>query len=226
MKIEELFGTLQQSMVETWRSHLKTSKYSEHIALDEYYSEIVGKVDTLIENWMGTHEKVEDYVNLLTDEEYESIAYLEALRDIVVEGRELMDSSELESNVDDILGLIDRTLYKLKELTENKVTSLSTYAKLTLEGKNLKEYISEEKARTNNGKEIAQEIIKAYFGGYEPKKLSDEGMKCETDEDMYKLIEKMELYYAHDVNSKDPYDESDIDTIHNTLTEWVKKHNK
>ena len=132
MKIEELFGTLQQSMVETWRSHLKTSKYSEHIALDEYYNAIVDLVDALIENWMGTHDKVEDYVNLLTDEEYESIQYLEALREIVIEGRDLMDSSELESNVDDILGLIDRTLYKLKELTESKVTPLSKYIKISI----------------------------------------------------------------------------------------------
>ncbi len=132
MKIEELFGTLQQSMVETWRSHLKTSKYSEHIALDEYYNAIVDLVDALVENWMGTHDKVENYVNLLNDEEYESIQYLEALRDIVVEGRDLMDSSELESNVDDILGLIDRTLYKLKELTESKVTPLSKYVKISI----------------------------------------------------------------------------------------------
>ena len=132
MKIEELFGTLQQSMVETWRSHLKTSKYSEHIALDEYYNAIVDLVDALVENWMGTHDKVEDYVNLLTDEEYESIQYLEALREIVIEGRDLMDSSELESNVDDILGLIDRTLYKLKELTESKVTPLSKYIKISI----------------------------------------------------------------------------------------------
>lgn len=130
MKIEELFGTLQQSMVETWRSHLKTNKYSEHIALDEYYNAIVDLVDTLVENWMGTHDKVEDYVNLLQDEEYESIQYLEALREIVVEGRDLMDSSELESNVDDILVLIDRTLYKLKELTESKITPLSKYLKI------------------------------------------------------------------------------------------------
>jgi len=132
MKIEEFFGTLQQSMVESWRSHLKTSKYSEHIALDEYYNDIVDKVDSLIENWMGIHGKVEEYVNLLTSDEYESVEYFEELRKIVEEGRELMDSSELESNVDDILGLIDRTLYKLKELTENKVTPLAKYIKVSL----------------------------------------------------------------------------------------------
>jgi len=132
MKIEELFGTLQQSMVESWRSHLKTSKYSEHIALDEYYNDIVDKVDSLIENWMGIHGKVEEYINLLTSDEYESVEYFEELRNIVEEGRELMDSSELESNVDDILSLIDRTLYKLKELTESKVTPLAKYIKVSL----------------------------------------------------------------------------------------------
>ena len=89
--------------------------------------------------------------------------------------------------------------------------------------KSLKEYLSESK---HNGKEIALDIVKTYFGGYEPKKLSDEGMKCETDEDMHKLIEDMEMFYVHQENAQDPYDESDRDEIHNTLTEWVKTHNK
>lgn len=128
--VEQFFGTIQQSMVESWKSHLKTSKYSEHIALDEYYSSIVDKVDSLIENYMGTHEKLEDYENLLTLNEYDSIEYFEQLREIVVDGRELMDSPELESCTDDILGLIDRTLYKLKNLTESKITPLSKYIKL------------------------------------------------------------------------------------------------
>lgn len=128
--VEQFFGTLQQSMVESWKSHLKTSKYSEHIALDEYYSSIVDKVDSLIENYMGTHEKLEDYENLLTLDEYDSIEYFEQLRQIVIDGRELMDSSELESGTDDILGLIDTTLYKLKNLTESKITPLSKYIKL------------------------------------------------------------------------------------------------
>lgn len=128
--VEQFFGTLQQSMVESWKSHLKTSKYSEHIALDEYYSSIVDKVDSLIENYMGTHEKLEDYENLLTLDEYDSIEYFEQLRQIVIDGRELMDSPELESSTDDILGLIDTTLYKLKNLTESKITPLSKYIKL------------------------------------------------------------------------------------------------
>lgn len=88
--------------------------------------------------------------------------------------------------------------------------------------KSLREYFESK----NNGKQIAHDIIKSYFGGYEPDKLSDEGMKCDSDEDMYALIEKMELYYVHQENSQDPYDDSDIDAIHNELTNWVKSHNK
>lgn len=90
--------------------------------------------------------------------------------------------------------------------------------------KTITEYINE--SSRNIGKHIAREIIKAYFGGYIPKKLSDEGMECPTDDDMYKLIEKMELYYVNQSYSEDPYDESDIDAIHAELTKWIREHNK
>ena len=88
--------------------------------------------------------------------------------------------------------------------------------------KNLKEYILE----ASNGKQIAKEIVKAYFGGYIPKKLSDEGMQCETDDDIYKLIEKMENYYVNQPYCNDPFDESDIDLIHSELLKYIKSHNK
>ena len=90
--------------------------------------------------------------------------------------------------------------------------------------KSITEYINE--GSRNNGHKIALDIIKTYFGGYLPKKLSDEGMECTTDDEMYKLIEKMELYYVNQPNCEDPYDESDIDAIHNDLTNWIRKHNK
>ena len=80
--------------------------------------------------------------------------------------------------------------------------------------------------KRNNGKEIALAIVKAYFGGYEPEKLSDDGMECKTDEEKYKLIENMEIYYVNQEDAQDPFDESDIDTIHYEVTKWVENHNK
>lgn len=119
MTIEEFFGTLQESVVMTWRKHLKTKKYSSHMALDEYYKDAPELIDGLIEAWQGTHDKVEDYVNLLKGKDFDTaVDYLTELRKITKEGRKLMDSSELESDVDSILSLIDGVIYKLKELKE------------------------------------------------------------------------------------------------------------
>ena len=120
MTVEEFFGTLQESVVMTWRKHLKTKKYSSHMALDEYYKEAPELIDALIEGWQGTHDKIENYVNLLEGKEFDTaVDYLTELRKITKEGRELMDSSELESDTIAILSLIDGVIYKLKELKEN-----------------------------------------------------------------------------------------------------------
>lgn len=119
MTINELFGTLQQSVTDTWRKHLQTGKYSKHMALDEYYTEMPEKVDALIEAWQSENDVVEDYVNLLDAKEYDAIEYLTELKKIVKEGRSLLGSSELESLCDDCLSQISSTLYKLKHLKES-----------------------------------------------------------------------------------------------------------
>jgi hypothetical protein len=128
--IEEFFGTLQQSTVEAWKKHLKTDKYSKHIALNEFYEDIVELVDTLIEDYMGIYGKVEDYKNLMTSEEMSAIEYLKELRDLCKNSsKELFDEddSELFSDIDNIVSLIDSTLYKLKELDETKLVSLKDF---------------------------------------------------------------------------------------------------
>ena len=134
MNIEELFGTLQQSVVASWRKHLKTDKYSKHEALDEFYKEMPELVDKLIEDWMGVNGKVEGYKNLLDDSaEMTAIEYLQQLKKIVKDGYELMGEKELEADLDSIASQIDSTLYKLKELDEHKtMKSLKNYISETL----------------------------------------------------------------------------------------------
>lgn len=131
MTPEEYFGTLQQSFVEIWKNHLQTGKYAAHKALNEYYDEIIEKVDKLIEDWMGIHGKVKDLTNTITTKFDDPISYLEALKKFAKDGRKELipeDDTELWSDVDDILGTIDSTMYKLKELKESKL-SLSDYLK-------------------------------------------------------------------------------------------------
>lgn len=121
MTIEELFGTLQQSIVAEWRKHLQTSKYSKHIALDEFYKEMPELVDTLIEDYNGhVGHKVEDFVNILKAEDYDALGYLQALHELAQAGYDLLpdDAPELKSDLDAIKSLIDKTMYKVKELKE------------------------------------------------------------------------------------------------------------
>ncbi len=129
MTIEELFGTLQQSVVSAWRKHLRTAKYAKHIALNEFYEEMPEKVDALIEAWMGVNgKKIKSYDNILQSKNMNTLMYLKELRKIVKQGYELMNGeAELEAKLDDIVELIDSTLYKVKELSENKVVDLKDF---------------------------------------------------------------------------------------------------
>jgi hypothetical protein len=134
--IEQYFGTLQQSTVEAWRKHLKVSKKSQHETLNDFYEDIVDVVDKLIEDYMSIHGKVENYENLLSEKDMDALKYLEMLREFTREGADELfdeDDTELFSDVDNILSVMDTAIYKLKELEENKKTYM-----------NLKDFINEQ----------------------------------------------------------------------------------
>lgn len=129
MTIEELFGTLQMSVVATWRKHLRSAKYGKHMALDEFYKDMPEKVDDLIEAWMGAHgKKVGAFQNTLSSSNMNTLKYLNELKRVCKEGYSLLgDNDELKSLMDDIVNLINSTLYKVKELNESEVIDLKDF---------------------------------------------------------------------------------------------------
>ena len=144
MTIEELFGTLQQSTVASWRKHLRTAKYAKHMALDEFYKEMPEKVDALIEGWMGAHgKKVKGFDNILQSSNMNTLKYLGELKRVCKEGYGLLgDNDELKSLMDDIVNLINSTLYKVKELAEsNSFKSLVEYVNESLVTESEKAYV-------------------------------------------------------------------------------------
>lgn len=129
MTIEELFGTLQMSVVATWRKHLRSAKYGKHMALDEFYKEMPEKVDDLIEAWMGAHgKKIGAFQNTLSSSNMNTLKYLNELKRVCKEGYSLLgDKDELKSLMDDIVNLINSTLYKVKELSESNIVDLKDF---------------------------------------------------------------------------------------------------
>lgn len=122
MTIQEYFGTLQQSFVEVWKNHLETSKFSDHKALNDYYDEIVDAMDTTIEDYQGIYGKLGDLKNTIDTDINDPVSYLENIKEFLKDGREELiskDDTELWSDLDNVLSIIDSTLYKLKELKES-----------------------------------------------------------------------------------------------------------
>ena len=186
--IEEYFGTLQQSTVEAWKKHLKTDKYSNHIALNEFYEDIVELVDTLIEDYMGIYGKLDSYINNFKEDKISAVEYLELLREFTITGREDLiseDDTELSSDIDAIISLIDGTLYKLKELKESKMKSLVEYIKESLNEN--EESLNETEKEINEAEEsikseedfrdYAKNKFKTVFGD----KLDEDKMKEVVD---------------------------------------------
>lgn len=130
-QIGELFGTLQESITKIWRYHLSTNKHSVHEILNDYYKEMPEYVDSLIEHYMGIFGKSGIcYTDVFSDCQDCALPqqYLGILRTAVKESRYLLKGeTELESDLDDILGYIDSTLYKLNELTDDEHCTLSNY---------------------------------------------------------------------------------------------------
>lgn len=114
----KLFSNLLQSSVQVHIMHLQSNSYAEHMALGSFYEAIPGLTDSLIEEYQGKYGIVTNYqtISLSTQD---PVTYLKGLRNIVDTTRcsEIKDEdTNLQNTIDEIVSLIDSTLYKLVNL--------------------------------------------------------------------------------------------------------------
>lgn len=100
--------------------HLQTDSFSKHKALEDYYTSILELIDLLSEVYTGQYGIVKDYTILSEDNsETDEIKYFETLVESIKSGRyEYLskDDTHLQNIIDEIVSLVYRTLYKLKNL--------------------------------------------------------------------------------------------------------------
>jgi len=112
----ELLITLLNSATIGHVLHLQSRSYSEHKALQGFYTAMPDLVDGVVEAWQGRHSELIEYPDQLCQysEHKDSLEYLTFLKILLEDERYVLgDESEIQNLVDGIAELIDSTLYKL-----------------------------------------------------------------------------------------------------------------
>jgi len=112
----QMIQCLFHSATSTHILHLQTRSYAEHVALGEYYAEIVDLADAIAEAYQGKYGIIEGYTadyQLPTN----PIETLIMVNDCIAEHRaELPQDTEIQNLIDEAVALVDATLYKLRFL--------------------------------------------------------------------------------------------------------------
>jgi hypothetical protein len=99
--------------------HLQTKSFSEHKALQDYYDEIDGIVDGLVESYQGKYGIITGWKSVATIE-YQSveqvISYLKTLSEETLKVYGMVKDTYIQNQLDEVTALINSTLYKLRFL--------------------------------------------------------------------------------------------------------------
>jgi hypothetical protein len=98
-------------------AHLKTTSYSAHVAMGDFYDGVGDFADSLAEQWQGVSEKLLEFptsaelTKCSTPEE--CVNYLRSLYDMCNKVQDMCEHSEIINTIDEIKSLINSTKYKL-----------------------------------------------------------------------------------------------------------------
>lgn len=110
-KHSEFLGKLLHSINVTHLIHLNTTSYGKHKALNTYYNELLELFDDLAETSFGSIGRQDIIVPEARLEDIDS--HLQSLRTYIEGTRNIFIGSHLQNIIDEIVSLIDHTIYLL-----------------------------------------------------------------------------------------------------------------
>ena len=110
MESGKFIGQLMHSRVSMHLVHWNTQGITTHEALGEYYEKLDSLLDNFVESYFGAEGRKKVFVPMVVLES--PVEHLKGIRKMVTEERKNY-SSDLQNILDEILGLINHTLYKL-----------------------------------------------------------------------------------------------------------------
>ena len=118
-KFEEVISKLMHSRTQAHIFHLQSDNFSQHNALDEYYDDIVDLIDDLVESYQGENGIIKSYKNYDLDNyknNEQVINFFQNLSEEVNELRNDLGGSFLVGRLDEVVELMNSTIYKLQNL--------------------------------------------------------------------------------------------------------------
>lgn len=106
----KFIGTLFQSRDMMHIAHLQTTSFAEHKALNGYYDGILDLTDKFSEVYFGRNKRVE--IVIPESKNMDAVTHLKELQK-TLDSERTNFSSELQNIVDEMLGLVNQTLYLL-----------------------------------------------------------------------------------------------------------------
>jgi hypothetical protein len=110
MAPNKFIGELFKSRDAMHLAHLNTTSFAEHKALGAYYDEILDLTDKFSEVYFGRYKRLDIIIP-----ESKVLSAVEHLKEMqmLLDGERNNYSSELQNIMDEMLGLVNKTLYLL-----------------------------------------------------------------------------------------------------------------
>lgn len=115
-KASELFLQCRQAATAMHFFHLTTSSYAAHVAAQGFYEGIVPLVDSFSEAFTGRYGKFESMPNVKLPQGDGLNIAVNLLKWLDSNRQAITDDSEIQNIIDEIVGLTNSTIYKLREL--------------------------------------------------------------------------------------------------------------
>ena len=114
--VAEFISVLRNSSPQVHIFHNQTKIYSEHVALGDYYDDVLDIIDRITETYMGLYGPVEGYKSAPYRDyvsKDDTIVYFKTLYSYVQKNRSIFTDSFIENIIDELSELLAQTLFRL-----------------------------------------------------------------------------------------------------------------
>lgn len=115
-KASEFFSQVRQAATLMHYFHLTTPFYAAHVASQEFYEGLIPLIDKFIEAFNGRYGKLENFVPVKMQPADGLTIAVGLLQWIDTNREQITDDSELQNIIDEVVGLVNSTIYKLRDL--------------------------------------------------------------------------------------------------------------